>query len=232
MIYGRNPVYEALKRDRVTRIFYSPSSKGLDKILTLAKEKRIPITQKKSKNRKSQGIMAEVKSFSYAKLSEINLENAFLVALDHLTDPMNFGAIIRSAHAFGADAIIIPERGSVDVTPTVSKASAGAIEHIRIVKVVNIPNTINLLKKKGVTIVGLSEKAKDSIQKYKYPSPVCFVIGSEGEGLQRLTESLCDPIGLHDCIHCSSIIAPSWPPMPIEIEHAVRMLFGLDFKGV
>ena len=111
--------------------------------------------------------------------------------LDHLEDPHNFGAIIRSCEALGVDGIIIPNDRSVDINGTVIKTSAGAIQYMKIAKVSNLVNTIKVLKDKGYWIIG-TDMNGTSYNDMKYDMPICLVIGNEGKGMSRLVKESCD----------------------------------------
>jgi 23S rRNA (guanosine2251-2'-O)-methyltransferase len=144
----------------------------------------------------SQGIAAEVSPMQYIEI-EILIAKAkqnkkpLLVLLDAIEDPHNLGAIIRNCAAFGADGVIIPKWRAAGVTETVSRASAGAIEHIPVSRVVNTNQTIELLKKQGFWIAG-AENGGQPLEEAKLPFPLVIIIGSEGFGLHRLTKENCD----------------------------------------
>ncbi len=114
-----------------------------------------------------------------------------LLILDKITDPHNFGAIIRTANACGVHGIIIPKNRSVDISPVAVKASAGAIEYMPICKVTNLTQTIKFLKKEGIWIVGADTQGEKYYSK-DYTDPIAIVIGNEGEGISRLIKEECD----------------------------------------
>ena len=132
----------------------------------------------------------ENKFLEHAKFSE----NSTLAILDQITDPHNFGAILRNAAAFGVEGIIIPNDHSPPENGIVAKASSGALETVPIYNVVNISNTMNFLKKSGFWIIGLDGSAKEYISKKALSGKSCLVLGSEGKGLRRLTKENCDVI--------------------------------------
>lgn len=117
-----------------------------------------------------------------------------LVALDGIEDPQNAGAIIRSAEVFGAAGVIIPERRAVGMTPGAVKASAGAALRLPVITVGNLAQSLRTLKKAGYWVVGLDMKGSVSLFEAKFSSPICLVMGGEGEGMARLTRDLCDLI--------------------------------------
>ena len=144
-----------------------------------------------------QGIIAQVDDYKTYDLKEItnsiNKEYPLVVMLDHIEDPHNFGAIIRTSEALGVDAIIIPEDRSVGINSTVIKTSVGAIENIKIIKVTNLVNAIKYLKDRGYWIIG-TDMSSTSISDIDYKMPICLVIGNEGKGISRIVRENCDYI--------------------------------------
>jgi 23S rRNA (guanosine2251-2'-O)-methyltransferase len=145
-----------------------------------------------------QGALARVRAYSYAPFSELERTVASeagsqrVVILDGITDPRNFGAILRTAEAVAVGHIIIPKDRSVRVTPLVLKASAGAANHLRIYRVTNLRRTIASLKRSGFWIVGLDANAMESYDSKEYPIKLGIVLGSEGRGLRPLISNECD----------------------------------------
>jgi 23S rRNA (guanosine2251-2'-O)-methyltransferase len=115
-----------------------------------------------------------------------------LLAVDALQDPQNFGSLLRTALAVGVDGVLLPERRSVTVTPAVGRASAGAIEHLRIARVVNLTRALKELKQAGLWIVGLAADGKQTYDQADLTTPLALVVGSEGSGLSRLVAESCD----------------------------------------
>jgi len=205
IIYGRNPVLELLRAGKrtVNKVLLAQTARGaaIDEIVKLAKEKGIALhsvpperLDKYSEN--SQGIAAEVSSMEYVELDDLIKKaklsaKPLLAILDGIEDPHNLGAIIRNCVAFGADGVIIPKWRATGVTDVVAKASAGAIEHIPVCKVVNTNQTIDLLKKEGFWIAG-AENGGQNLEKADLPFPLAVIIGSEGFGLHNLTKKNCD----------------------------------------
>ena len=124
--------------------------------------------------------------------SRVNKTNPILICLDGITDPHNVGAIIRSAEAFGCSGLILPQRRSAGITGTVSKVAAGALENLPISRVVNLNRYLQTLKNEGFLVVGLSEKAKETVYKFKENMPIVIVIGSENKGISLITQKYCD----------------------------------------
>jgi len=208
LIEGRNAVIEALKSDRT--IEYILIAKGdmvgsISVVLALAKEKGIvtkEVDRRKldemSQTSSHQGVMAVVTPYKYFGLNDIfktaeeRGEKPFIIILDEIEDPHNFGSIIRTAEVCGAHGIIIPKRRNVGATPTVYKTSAGAIEHMKIAKVTNINAAIDELKERGVWIYGADMSAENYIFDTNLAGAVALVIGSEGRGISKLTKEKCD----------------------------------------
>ena len=137
-----------------------------------------------------QGIVLEIEDFQYSELEEIMKDN-FLLMLDHLEDPHNLGAIIRSAEAAGITGIILPKDRSVTVTDTVIKTSAGAINNLKIVKVTNLVDTIKKLQKENFFIYGADMEGTD-IREAKFAPKKVLVIGNEGKGISKVVAKNCD----------------------------------------
>lgn len=207
LIYGRNSVLEWLQSNlQVRRILLASGQKGdtISSILHLANKRQIKIensdrTQldKLVKHNHHQGVVAEV-YFKYAEIDDIiaaaaaKKEAPILAILDSIQDPHNLGAILRTADAAGIHGIIIPKDNSVGITPTVVKASAGAIVHIPVVQVTNLARTIDDLKKSGFWFYGSEENGDKFYTEVDYAGPTGIVLGSEGSGLRRLVREKCD----------------------------------------
>ena len=139
-----------------------------------------------------QGIIIDMHEYEYGTINDIEDDNLVLI-LDHLEDPHNFGAIIRSAEARGVKNIIIPKDRSVSVNETVMKTSSGALSHVNVIMVTNLVNAMNTLKDKGYFLYGAEADGED-YRKVDYASKVALVIGSEGNGIGRLVKENCDMI--------------------------------------
>lgn len=199
-IYGKNVVYEKLKSDDLIKEAFVFKKFNDQEIIDLLKMKKIDIKWvdkyqlDKMVNGLHQGIILNVKDFDTVSLDNIlNNDSRYplIVMLDHLEDPHNFGAIIRSCEALGVDGIIIPNDRAVDINGTVIKTSAGAIQYMKIAKVSNLVNTIKVLKDKGYWIIG-TDMNGTSYNDMKYDMPICLVIGNEGKGMSRLVKESCD----------------------------------------
>ncbi|MGA7193039.1 MAG: 23S rRNA (guanosine(2251)-2'-O)-methyltransferase RlmB [Anaerolineales bacterium] len=208
-IYSRNAVYETLraKRREVFRIQIAEGAeeKGrLVDILKLAKERkviveRLPKVRLDKIHENHQGVVAEVSAYLYSDVVDI-LETAhnknelpFVLILDTLQDPQNFGTLLRTAEVVGVHGIIIPLAHTVEVTPAVVNASSGASEHLRIAKS-NLAQTIDALKEENIWIVGLDQDGEVLSEKTDrhLRGAIGLVVGGEGEGLRELTRKKCD----------------------------------------
>lgn len=197
-IYGKNVVKEKVENnEKINKaIVYE---KFTDKYLLSSLQKlNIPIKYAskfeldKLVNGMHQGIIISVPDYEYADLEEfIDKENAMVVILDHLEDPHNLGAIIRTCEAAGVDGIIIPKDRAVEVNATVIKVSTGAIENMKIARETNLVRTIELLKKKGFWIVG-TDMDGELYDKIDYRGKIAIVIGNEGKGMSRIIKDSCD----------------------------------------
>ena len=200
-IYGKNVLKEKLNsNEKINKVFLAEKFKDYE-IIKLLKEKKVKVNYvpvsflDRKVDGLHQGVVMEVdeeKTYSLDEvISNIDKEYPLLVMLDHLEDPHNFGAIIRTCEALGVDGIIIPNDRSVSVNGTVIKTSAGAIEHIKIIRVTNLVKCINYLKKSSFWIVG-SDMSSTSIGDIDVKMPICLVIGNEGHGMSRLVRESCD----------------------------------------
>jgi 23S rRNA (guanosine2251-2'-O)-methyltransferase len=210
IIYGRNAVYEALraKRRRVESILVAEGIKEGSTaagILALAAEQRVPVQRVPRSqlddlgSENHQGVAAQVAAYPYVRLGDIlrlarqRNEMPFLLLLDCLQDPQNLGTLLRTAEVVGVHGVVIPRHRAAEVTPAVSNASAGAVEHLLVAQVINLVRAMEELKGKGIWIVGL-ENMPDA-QDYRAANlnmPLALVVGSEGQGLGRLVRERCD----------------------------------------
>lgn len=194
-VYGKNVAKEILsKKQKINKALLNNNFSDNEIISALKKQNvKIKYLTKDELNKietgNHQGIILEVDDYKYATLDE--LTDSVIVMLDHLEDPHNFGAIIRTCEAAGIKNIIIPKDRSVKVTSSVIKVSVGAIENVKIAVVNNLVNTIKELKQKGYWIIGTDMKGTD-YKKIDYSGKIVLVIGNEGKGLSRLTEENCD----------------------------------------
>ena len=205
---GRNALTEALRSGRtIDKVFIASgdTDRALQRLAADAKEAGavvVPVDRRKldamSFTHAHQGVIALAAARNYFTIDDLleeaasRGENALLVICDELSDPHNLGAIIRSAECAGAHGVIIPKRRSVGLTATVAKASAGAVEYMKVAKVTNINAAIEELKEKGVWIFGTAAEGSIPMYQADLTGPAAIVIGSEGEGMSRLVQKNCD----------------------------------------
>ena len=205
---GRNALQEALKSGRtVDKVFIAAgeTDRALQRLAAEAKEAGavvVPVDRRKldamSFTRAHQGVIALVAAHVYYSIDDILEEAAsrgeapLIVICDELSDPHNLGAILRSAECAGAHGVIIPKRRSVGLTSTVAKASAGAIEYMKVARVTNINSAIAELKEKGVWIFGTAAEGSIPMYQANLTVPAAIVIGNEGDGMSQLVRKNCD----------------------------------------
>jgi 23S rRNA (guanosine2251-2'-O)-methyltransferase len=139
-----------------------------------------------------QGVIAFGATEQYAGLDETAAKNGLHVVLDGVEDPHNLGAIVRTAHAAGAAAIVIPERRAAPLTETAAKAAAGALAYLPVVKVTNINRALDDLKERGYWIYGLDERGRETYDQVEFATPTAIVLGAEGKGLHEHVAKKCD----------------------------------------
>ena len=193
-VYGKNVAKEVL--DKSIKRVYLAKNFNDQKIINELKNRNIQIryVDKNILNGMEkgnhQGIIIDIDDYDYYPLDEIEKEDVIII-LDHLEDPHNFGAIIRTVEAAGYKSIIIPKDRSVEVNSTVMKVSAGTLEKVKIARVGNIVNTINELKKKGYWVIGTDMEGTD-YKDIDYKGKIVIIIGNEGKGMSRLVKENCD----------------------------------------
>ena len=205
---GRNALTEALRSGRtIDKVFIAAgeTDRGLQRLAAQAKEAGavvVPVDRRKldamSSTGAHQGVIALAAARAYFTIDDILQEAAdrgeapLIVICDELTDPHNLGAIIRSAECAGAHGVIIPKRRSVGLTAVVAKASAGAVEYMKVARVTNINAAMDELKEKGVWIFGTAAEGSAPMYQADLTGPTAIVIGSEGDGMSRLVRKNCD----------------------------------------
>ena len=203
LIYGINPVIEALRAGRVVSLSVCESSNArLRTIVSLADSKGTPVRRlsraelsRAAAGRSHQGVIADVtapRAVSVQELVRAASAVPLVVVLDGIEDPQNFGAILRTADAAGVDGVIHQTRRTARLGAAVTKASAGALAHMRIASVVNIARALEELKAVGVWTVGLTGDASRSYGDVDLTVPTAVVVGAEGRGLRRLVRERCD----------------------------------------
>lgn len=202
LVYGRNVVNEILNsKTKIYKVFLDNNYKDeeiLNKIDKCGLKKYHIDKNKLDKmcgSSTNQGIAMDIEEFNYYDIKAIEEDDKanFVVMLDSLEDPHNFGAIIRTCECAGVDYIIIPRNRSVSVNSTVYKTSSGALSNVKIVEVVNLHNTIKKLKDLGYWVYGSDAKGKD-YRSIDFSGKTCLIIGSEGHGLKQIVNNSCDEI--------------------------------------
>lgn len=225
LIWGRHPILEALKAGRpIDRVLVAQGVRTtgiVAEILSLSADRGVKVQwvdrralDRMSEGGNNQGVVAEVADYQYHSLEDL-IEVAqrapglpFLLALDALEDPQNFGTLLRSADAVAASGVVIPLHRSVGVTPAVEKASAGAVEYLPIARVTNLARSLGELKQHGYWIVGLDETGSVVYDQFAVDVPLVLVVGAEAHGLGRLVRETCDVlVRLPMCGHVESLNA-------------------------
>ena len=205
LIYGIHAVGESLKARRVSRLVHERGAgPRVDAIIARAHELRIPIEtvdrralDKMTRGGVHQGVAAELQPMPAYTVDELVQDSpgpALLVVLDGIEDPQNVGAILRSADAAGANGVVRQARHSAPLDGATAKASAGAVNHVRIATVVNISRTLEELKELGVWSVGFDAAGHERYDEVDYTLPTALVLGAEGSGLRRLVRDTCDRV--------------------------------------
>lgn len=204
ILYGIHPVEEALAAGRreIFQLYVSPRpSNRIKRITARAASRGISVDtlsadrlQALSGTPSHQGICARVGDFPFSDIGPLlsPAGSGLVLVLDGLQDPRNVGALIRTAVCAGVDGIILPKNRSATVTPTVAMASAGAVEHVRMVRVTNISRTLNQFKSAGMWAVGLVPSVDQSIFDADLSGPLALVVGSEEKGVRPLVQKNCD----------------------------------------
>jgi 23S rRNA (guanosine2251-2'-O)-methyltransferase len=202
VLIGIHPVVEALRAKRpLERILIARGLAGprIQEVVNLARESGTPVRfedrgalDRLSSVKAHQGVLALGAAKKYAELDDVAPHSKLLVVLDGVEDPHNLGAIIRTAHAAGAGAVIIPERRAAGLTDVVAKAAAGALEHLPVVRAGNINNTLRSLKEMGYFVYGLDERGETAYDAVRWAGNCAIVMGAEGHGLHELVKKNCD----------------------------------------
>ena len=207
-IEGRNSVIELLESKKdINKIFVTKGEKhgSINKILAMARERNVIIVEKDKRQMEQmaqtpnyQGVIAIVPPFEYCEIEDIledaknKNEDPFVLILDGIEDPHNLGSIIRTAETAGVHGVIIPKRRAASVNSTVSKVSAGAVEHMKIARITNISDSIQKLKDNGLWICGTDIDAKNYYYNQDLKGPLGIVIGNEGQGMSEKVKKNCD----------------------------------------
>jgi 23S rRNA (guanosine2251-2'-O)-methyltransferase len=202
ILIGIHPVVEALRARRpLDRVLIAKGIAGsrVQEIIDLSRKNSTPLRfeERSALDRLAgsaahQGVVALGAAKQYAEIEAVIGDARMLVVLDGVEDPHNLGAVIRTAHAAGADAVIVPERRAAGLTETVAKAAAGALEHLPVVRVTNINRTLEDVKKRGFWIYGIDERGDQDYSQMDYADRSVLVFGAEGKGLHQMVRQHCD----------------------------------------
>jgi 23S rRNA (guanosine2251-2'-O)-methyltransferase len=203
-IGGIHPVREALLAELpLERVMISRGSGGqrLQEIIDICRTRGIPVRfeersllDRLARGSTHQGILAVGAAGTYADLEEILPRARMLVVLDGIEDPHNLGAIVRTAHAAGASAAVIPERRAAGLTETAHKAAAGALAYLPVVRVPNVARALDRMKEAGFWIYGLDERGEQPYDQVTYTAPSALVVGGEGHGIHQNVRKRCDAL--------------------------------------
>lgn len=202
VLVGVHPVREALKAGRsVEKVLIAKGTGGprIREIVDLCRTRGVPVRfeqrsalDRAASNETHQGVVAYAAASRYAELADVVEGARLLVLLDGVEDPHNLGAIVRTANAAGANAVLIPERRAAGLTDTVAKSAAGALEYVPVVRIGNVNRALEDLKKHGFWIYGLDERGTESYDSVAFTAPSVIVLGGEGKGLHQLVRENCD----------------------------------------
>ncbi len=201
LLAGIHPVREAMRAGRaLDRLLIARGTGGrVDELVRMARERGIPVRfePREALDRLApagphQGVIAFAAAVEYRELEDVIEGARLIVVLDGVEDPHNLGAIVRTAHAAGAAAVVVPERRAAGLTEIVAKAAAGALEYLPVARVGNVNRALEVLKQRGFWIYGLDERGESSYDQADYAVPTAIVLGGEGHGLHELVRRHCD----------------------------------------
>ena len=205
LIWGTHAVVEALAAGRRKLLRLSATTVAAERVAALATERGVPleivageaIAARVPRDAVHQGLLLEARRLAPIRLDDLPGDGVVLV-LDQVTDPHNVGAILRSAAAFGVEAVVMTDRNAPDLSGTLAKAASGGLEHVRVAFVVNLARALDALGERGFLRVGLDSAGDASLDAVTLSRPLALVLGSEGKGLRRLTRERCDTVARLD----------------------------------
>jgi len=202
VLAGIHPVREALRAGRpIDRVLIAKGAGGprIQELVDLCRERRVPVrfepreqVERAAPGATHQGVVAFSAAHQYSELADLPASARLVVVLDGIEDPHNLGAIIRTANAAGADAVVIPDRRSAGLTETVAKAAAGALEYTPVIRAANLNQAIDQLKERGFWVYGLDERGDHAYDSADFSEPAAILLGAEGRGLHEHTRKRCD----------------------------------------
>jgi 23S rRNA (guanosine2251-2'-O)-methyltransferase len=197
IVYGRNPVREAIRGKRRVQRVYATERAAHEVLLAEVDSRIVPFEEvgERAGSTDHQGICAEVEAYPYADPDALlDPEDALVLALDEVQDPHNLGAVCRVAESAGCAGVVLPERRSAEITPAVCKSSAGAVEHLDVARVRNLADWLGNAKEREAWVYGAAADARVPYHRPDYRGRVVLVLGSEGRGLRPRVESSCDEL--------------------------------------
>jgi 23S rRNA (guanosine2251-2'-O)-methyltransferase len=205
-LYGAHAVREALRGGRRKLLTLYATESALPRIAGLAQSAGVEtrlveardLSRRLGEEAVHQGLLLEARPLPEADIGDIESRSGVTLALDQVTDPHNVGAILRTACAFGVDALIVTERHSPEFTGVLAKAASGALEHVTIVSVVNLARALDELRERGYSVIGLDSEGAEPIETIPLARPLALVLGAEGKGLRRLTRERCHRVARLD----------------------------------
>ncbi len=200
LVYGKNVAKDLLKKNKFIKKIIIQDSFADKEIISLIETNKIPVEKRSKKEIDNlcsgihQGIILDIPDYKYYEINEVLQKDDidFIVLLDHLEDPHNLGAIIRTCEAASVGAVVIPKDRQVQLNATVMKTSVGTLDKVKVVSVSNLVNVIEKLKKHGFWVVGTSLKNSTDYREIDYSGKIALVIGNEGNGISSLVERKCD----------------------------------------
>jgi 23S rRNA (guanosine2251-2'-O)-methyltransferase len=201
-IYGAHAVREALTAGKRKLLSLYATQNALPRIADIARaaglEPRLiearDLARRLGEDAVHQGLLLEARPRPQADIADIETKSGLVLVLDQITDPHNVGAILRTAGAFGVDALVVTERHSPEFSGVLAKAASGALEHVMIVSVVNLARALEDLSQRGYAVVGLDSDGAETLETIALAKPLALVLGAEGKGLRRLTRERCDHV--------------------------------------
>lgn len=199
LVFGRNVAIDLLKKNKNIRKIYFQEGFSDKTIISLSEKAKIPVKECSKKEMDHlcsgvhQGIILDIPDYEYTDLKEIlQSDESFVVMLDHLEDPHNLGAIIRTCEAAGVKSVIIPKDRQVPINSTVMKTSVGTLDSVKVVQVSNLVNAIGQLKEHGFWVVGTSLENSQDYRSVDYTGKIVLIIGNENNGISKLVSDNCD----------------------------------------
>ena len=206
LLYGFHPVREALRTGRRTLLRLYATEEAADRLVAEIAAARVPVTRVSAQELSArlggeavhQGALLEASALEAGDISDLEQSRGIVLVLDQVTDPHNFGAIVRTAAAFGLEALITTQRHAPQVSGVLAKAASGGLEHVPLIHVTNLARALDRLGDYGFLRVGLDSAAPISLDALSVATPLALVLGAEGQGLRRLTREKCDSLAKLD----------------------------------